>query len=527
MKKINHDMYNSTRACGILMPLFSLPSKYGIGCLSQEAKTFIDLLSESGHTYWQMLPLGPAGSCNSPYQPRSCFAGDPVFIDPQTLIRKGLLTSDDIACVKSGLPVASDDSRIDYDTVITSRNNLLRAAYERFTDTAGVQMRNLERFCHNNEFWLDDHAMFEAISCETGTSLWSEWDRDIRNRNPHTLSVLKDKLRNELDYRKWLQYEFFCEFTDIKKYADIRGIRLIGDVLIYASYESSDCWAHSELFQLESDKLPARLSGSPPDDFNPKGQVWGHPLYDWDVMKQNGYDWWIRRITHDLAMYDLLRLDHVRGFESYFSIPAGTDDAADGRWEPGPGMDFFNTVYRALGKHPFIAEDLGYITPAVRQMVADAELPEMKVLQFAFDSDPDNPYLPENYRRPCVAYTGTHDNDTTCGWYSSLPVEEKTRITAYLRTCRGIHPAKETPFFGTASANELLIETAMFSPADTCIIPMQDYLGLGSDARTNTPGTISGNWEWRMKCGAFSHELTNKLADLAARCGRLKITASV
>lgn len=527
MKKTNHDIYNPARACGILMPLFSLPSKYGIGCLSQEAKTFIDRLAESGHTYWQMLPLGPAGSCNSPYQPRSCFAGDPIFIDLQTLICKGLLTTDEVDHAKAFLCDTDDDSRIDYDSVITSRSPLLRIAYERFMKDTASPVRDFERFCTKNNFWLDDHAMFEAVSRDTGTSLWSEWDRDIRDRDPRALSMLKDKLRTELDYRKWLQYEFSCEFADIKEYAASRGIRLIGDVLIYASYESSDCWAHSELFQLGSDKLPARLSGSPPDDFNPKGQIWGHPLYDWDVMKQKGYDWWIRRITHDLAMYDLLRLDHVRGFESYFSIPAGTDDAADGRWEPGPGMDFFNTVYRELGKHSFIAEDLGYITPAVRKMVTAAELPEMKVLQFAFDSDPSNPYLPENYRRPCVVYTGTHDNDTTCGWYGSLSTEGKICITAYLRACRGIHPAKETPFFGVASANELLIETAMFSSADICIIPMQDYLGLGSNARVNTPGTISGNWEWRMKYGAFNHELADKLADLAARCGRHKVTVSV
>ena len=514
-----------TRAAGVLLPVFSLPSPYGIGCFSKEARTFIDLLAAAEQQYWQILPIGPVGGFNSPYQPRSCFAGEPLFIDPEALAAKGLLTDDDLFTAAEW---DFSDSRVDYHRVFPVRRRLLEAAFQRFQEQslsgasaddhpAAVSFRD---FCHEHADWLPDFALFEALTEHFGTNSWYEWPEPIRMRKPASLQYWKNKLADEIEYHMWLQYEFSLEWEDLKEYAHSRGIRIIGDIPIYTSLECTDVWVHRDLFQLEEDCQPANVSGAPPDAFSPTGQIWGNPLYDWDRMKKDGYSWWIRRLAHMFKLYDVVRLDHTRGFESYFSIPADAEDAGLGHWEKGPGLDFFHVVNRALDDPDLIAEDLGDITPEVIQMVKDAGLPGMKILQFAFDSDSKNPYLLENFGPQSVVYTGTHDNDTTIGWYTGLPASRKVTVTSYLRSHYGIYDSARAPLFSAASASSLLIELAFRSSAAICVIPLQDHLQLDSSSRINGPGTISQNWEWRLAPNAFDRTKAARIAELSRRYGR-------
>lgn len=510
---------SNKRAAGVLLPVFSLPSPYGIGCFSEEAYHFIDRLSEAGQTYWQILPIGPAGGSDSPYQPHSCFAGEPMYIDPEALARQGLLTDDDLDQAASP---DYDLSSVDYRRVRPIRNWLLRTAYERFCAEPedSELLLAFREFCESQESWLSDYVLFEALTAQFGTNFWNEWPEDIRDRKPASLRHWKQELSEETRYQSWLQFEFFREWKQLKEYAHSKGIRIIGDIPIYAALESVDVWVNRKVFQLGEDCKPSRVSGAPPDPFSPKGQVWGNPLYDWNYLKRTGYRWWIERLRHMFRLYDVVRLDHTRGLESYFSIPAGADDAALGHWEKGPGLSFFRAVSKKLNDPDLIAEDLGDITPEVVEMVHRAGLPGMKVLQFAFDGDPKNPYLPENFGKDSVVYTGTHDNNTTIGWYEDLPASTRCQITAYLRQQNGIHESAKAPIFGSHSATSLLVELAHRSDAAICIIQMQDHLLLDASARVNVPGTIWNNWQWRMHPDAFTRTRASHMASLARRSGR-------
>ena len=501
------------RSSGILLPVFSLPSPGGIGCFSREAHHFIDRLSEAGQKYWQILPLGPAGGWNSPYQPLSCFAGDPIYIDPYTLAAKGLLNKDELP---QDPPKPSD--HVDYGRVIPERETLLRKAFTRFRPG-----KKYKEFCADNAWWLEDYAMYMAIRKAAGNSAYQTWTIPFRRRHPDALSSFAVSHAKELDYIRWTQFEFFTEWNDILDYAHKKGVQIIGDIPIYVSADSSDCWAHPEMFQFDRHLKPKAVAGCPPDGFNPEGQHWGNPLYDWKKLEADAYSWWKQRLRQNFRMYDLIRIDHTRGFQSYYSIPADAKTAAEGHWRKGPGIHFFEEIEKEFGPGRFIAEDLGHITPAVRKMVKESGLPGMKVLQFAFDGDPHNPYLPTNFDRHCVVYTGTHDNNTTRGWYTSLGNDTKKQITAYIRAQMGCHPIQsvKAPIFGASQAAVSLTEVALHCIADLCIIPMQDHLLLGSEARVNTPGTVgSFNWSWRMVPDAFTPELAEYIGQLTSDSGR-------
>ena len=511
------------RCAGILMPVFSLPSEHGIGCFDKEAREFITMLAVAGQSRWQILPLGPVGEGNSPYQPRSCFAGDPIYIDPVRLLEKNLITPREVVEMK-GIMKASPEASgsrslraVNYHAVRNGREYIFQKAFDRF-----VPDQDYADFEQENRFWLEDYALFESMSTVFGTSSWDRWPDELRFRDPDALKRWTSKHWKLIDMNKWLQFEFFQEWNAILRFAHQRGINIIGDLPIYAAYESADCWAHPELFQLDSDLKRADVSGAPPDGFNPEGQVWGNPLYDWKYHRNTDFGWWISRIKHNLSMFDTLRLDHTRGFCAYYSVPAGEATGLHGHWEAGPGLEFFRAVEKALGPCDLIAEDLGFITDDVVEMVRAAGLPGMKVLQFAFDGDPDNPYLPENIREDSVVYTGTHDNDTSVGWFSSLDQGTREKITLYLREREGIRmsAAGRAPVFSSQSAAISLMQNALMTRAYMCIIPMGDYLLLGSQGRINTPGTVKGNWEWRMEKDAFTPELAASIRSSCRRCGR-------
>lgn len=503
------------RSSGILLPVFSLPSRHGIGTFSQEAFDFIDQLHKSGQRYWQILPLAPAGGWNSPYQPLSCFAGDPVYISPVELCKKGLITESELSEDAKAFFLA-DSSKVDYALVKATRKVLFDKAYERF-----VPDEDYERFCKENESWLDDFAVFTAIRDYYGGESWSTWPKKIRMRDEEALSELTAKLEHLIGLVKWTQYEFLTQWRVVVEYAHSRNIDIIGDIPIYASYDSSDCWAHPELFKLTKALKQTAIAGCPPDAFSPDGQLWGNPLYNWRYHKETGYRWWIDRIRQNFKLYDVIRIDHIRGFSAYFSIPAKDETAANGKWIKGPGIGFFKAVNAELGNCRFIAEDLGVITDDVNKMLKKAGFPGMKVLQFAFDSDDKNPYLPDNFGTNCIVYTGTHDNNTTTGWYNSGSGEMKRKITSYIRKYKGWRDTSiKAPMFSGTATDRLLVELAFQSKADTCIIQMQDHLMLGAEGRVNTPGTVGGNWEWRMDKGAFTDALAEYILRLTKQYGR-------
>ncbi|MGN0709532.1 MAG: 4-alpha-glucanotransferase [Anaerovoracaceae bacterium] len=509
---------------GILMPVFSLPSKYGRGRFSDEALSFIDKLSAAGQSFWQILPLDPAGRAMSPYMSPSCFAGDTAYLDPEALFEKGMLTRAEL----DECALFHDPRHFEY--ILRRAYGKNRTAFEKNADSD---------YLSENASWLDDHALFMAVSGVTGTMRWSGWPDDIRSRTPAGLKKWRSGLAEEIEYFKIMQGEFFSEWKKVLAHAHEKNIRIIGDMPFYPGRDSVDLWAHIDLFKAHSDGRLDTVSGCPPDAFSPEGQLWGTPVYDWDAMEQDGFSWWIGRLRQNLKYYDVIRLDHTRGFQAYYEVPASDDTALNGCWQPGPGMKLFDAVKKELGDVSLIAEDLGYITPEVKALIRDAGLPGMKVLQFAFDSDWENPHLPQNHTENCVVYTGTHDNDTTLGWYDSLEGWKKRFLTYYARREYG---SRLMPAFGTASpadssddvtgpdgpemsrekALAAMIELAMASPADTCIIPVQDILGLGSEARINVPGTVTGkNWSWQMGAGAFDQKTVSALKDLTAKYGRI------
>ncbi len=494
------------RSAGILLPVSSLPSKYGIGCFSQSAYDFVDWLARAGQSYWQILPLGPTGYGDSPYQSFSTFAGNPYFISLEALVQEGVLTAEE--CDRADFGGRADD--IDYEKLYASRYPLLRKAYER--SRIGENDEYLQ-FAEENKGWLPDYALFMALKNHFGGISWNEWPEDIRLRQPEAMHEYGEKLYFEMEFQRYMQFQFWKQWKALKAYANRQGIRLIGDIPIYVAMDSADTWAHPELFQLDAQNVPIAVAGCPPDGFSATGQLWGNPLYRWEYHKETGYEWWVSRLAYCFRMYDVVRIDHFRGFDEYYSIPYGAESAVDGHWEKGPGIDLFRCVEKRLGRHEVIAEDLGYVTDSVRKLVRDSGFPGMKVLEFAFDSRDTgsaSDYLPHNYTENCVAYTGTHDNETIAGWFHSITEEERQAARAYL--CDS-HTPQDGLYWS-------FIALIMRSSAKMCIIPMQDYLGLDNSCRLNQPSTVGKNWRWRVRKEELSEELFGEICSMAMRFGR-------
>lgn len=494
------------RESGILLSVASLPSRYGIGCFSKEAYEFVDQLKAAGQSYWQILPLGPTSYGDSPYQSFSTFAGNPYYISLEDLIDEGLLTREECEAADLG----DDAGLVDYEKLYENRFPLLRKAYER--SGAGNDPEFL-RFKAENAWWLDDYALYMAVKARFDQAAWTQWAKDIRLRWQNALDYYRRELYFDIEFHQYLQYLFMSQWNRLKAYANSRGIRIVGDIPIYVALDSADAWASPELFQLDENNAPQAVAGCPPDGFSATGQLWGNPLYRWDYHRQTGYGWWIKRLSYCYRLYDVVRIDHFRGFDQYFSIPAGAENAVGGHWEQGPGIELFRRVKEALGDKEIIAEDLGYVTDLVRRLVAETGYPGMKVLEFAFDSRDSgcaSDYLPHNYPENCVAYTGTHDNETIAGWFESIKPEEQKLARDYL--CDHYTPVEELhlPF----------ISLVMRSQARMCIIPLQDYLGLGNDCRINTPSTVGENWRWRLVPGQMSEAVTEEIGMVTRRYGR-------
>lgn len=495
------------RAGGVLLSITSLPSKYGIGCFSKSAYDFVDWLKGAGQTYWQILPLGPTSYGDSPYQSFSTFAGNPYFISLEALVEEGVLTEAECEAADFGDKPGS----VDYEKMYQARYPLLRKAYERSKIS---ENQDYQRFVADNGWWLGDYALFMAVKDWFDGAPWTEWAEDIRLRWPNAMDYYRRELYFDVEFQQYLQYTFYMQWMKLKNYANDRGIRLIGDIPIYVAMDSADTWAHPELFQLDENNVPLAVAGCPPDGFSAIGQLWGNPLYRWDYHWDTGYEWWISRLEYCFRLYDVVRIDHFRGFDEYYSIPYEATTAVDGHWEKGPGMALFARVEEALGRREVIAEDLGYVTDSVRELVRSSGFPGMKVLEFAFDSRDSgcaNDYLPHNYEENCVAYTGTHDNETIRGWFDSISTEEQEMAREYL--CDSRTPKKEL--------NWAFISLIMRSSARICIIPMQDYLGYGNECRMNKPSTVGINWKWRLTGEELTEELKKKLYDMARRYGRL------
>ena len=510
------------RESGILMPVSSLPGPYGIGCFGAEALKFVDFLAAAGQHIWQLLPLSPTGYGDSPYQSCSAFAGNPYFIDLDALKADGLLT----AAQLKAEPWGTDPLSVDYGTLYTSRYKVLRAAYaawrEKYAGRFGCAHYypdDYYAFTLTNESWLNDYALYMALKTANGMKSWAEWPREYRLRDAGALAKFAAGQEEEIGFWKFLQYEFAVQWKKVKDYANEKGIKILGDIPIYVSADSVDAWVGGELFELDAQGGFARVAGCPPDYFSADGQLWGNPLYNWPYHKQTGYAWWVRRVRHALGIYDLLRIDHFRGFDTYWAIPAGSSTARTGKWENGPGMDLFRALEAALGKLPIIAEDLGDLVPSVRKLLADSTFPGMKVLQFAFGGG-DNEYLPHNHVKNSVVYPGTHDNTTLTDWWvNAAPAKEKANAAAYLHLTPCKPTAKEVAAVRTDAARTALLRAALGSVADRAIIPMADWLGLGAEAHLNTPGKLGGNWAWRAAEGFDTALLAGRIeAECAVYC---------
>ncbi|MCR5688190.1 MAG: 4-alpha-glucanotransferase [Lachnospiraceae bacterium] len=482
------------RKSGVLMPIASLPGKYGIGTFGKESYAFVDRLSEAGQSCWQILPLGPTSYGDSPYQSFSTFAGNPYFIDPDILVSEGLLTEKEAKAYE-----CANTGKIDYEMLYNTRFEMLKKAFGRFVPE---KEKGYGRFCRQNRKWLDEYALYMAVKNTYGGASFTEWDAPLRKHDKKAVDIYKEKNSAEIEFFKFLQFKFLEQWMALKKHANYRGIKIIGDIPIYVSFDSADTWAGPKLFQLDEEGFPTAVAGCPPDGFSATGQLWGNPLYDWEYHKKTGYKWWTERIRHCFLLYDIVRIDHFRGFDEYYAIPYKDPTAEFGKWRKGPGYEIFKAIKDELGDLPMIAEDLGFLTDSVIRLVKRTGYPGMKVLQFAFDPREDSDYLPHNYEHNSVVYTGTHDNDTTVGWFKKLKAADRRMALSYL----GRSNLKNNRDISWA-----FIRLAMGSVSDLCVIPMQDWLGLDSGARINTPSTLGGNWEWRMKEGAFSASLAGKM----------------
>lgn len=488
-----------TREAGILMPISALPSKYGIGCMSREAYDFVDFLAEAGQSVWQILPMGHTGYGDSPYQAFSSFAGNPLSVSLDGFIRDGLLSAGECEVAE----LEGDDGRVDYRRQYENRYPLLRLAYARSRSRGTAADMGLLR---SEGAWLDDYALFMAIKDRLSGKPLSEWDEPLRNRDAGAIARASEELSADIGFWKFMQARFFSEWRSLRSYANSRGIRIIGDIPIYVSPDSADVWCHPELFLLDAGGKPISVAGCPPDAFSPDGQLWGNPLYRWDEHKRQGYAWWRARISFALGMYDGLRIDHFRGFDAYYSIPYGHTTAREGEWRDGPSLALFEALEDIIGDREIIAEDLGHMTESARALVRACGFDGMKILQFGFDDEEGtldvNPHLPHRYPEGCVAYTGTHDNPTLAEWFSELSEEKRRQVCGYANASEeSIIPA--------------LIDCLMGSRAHLCIVPMQDYLALGAEARMNRPSTVGENWRWRLGADELGITLRSRIRKAA------------
>jgi 4-alpha-glucanotransferase len=499
------------RCSGILLHLTSLPSRHGIGDLGTSAYHFSEFLAESGQRLWQVLPLSPTGYGDSPYQCFSAFAGNPLLIDLGALQEQGLLSGQDLAT----LPHFPDDY-VDYGLVIEFKLPVLRRAAQSFLKDSSREHRvAFETFCRKNAFWLDDYAVFTACKGVYKGAVWTDWEAAIRQRHAVALKEWGTKLWREIEILKYWQFEFFRQWARLKTHCHDHGIRIMGDIPIYVAHDSADVWAHPELFHLDEQGKPTVVAGVPPDYFSATGQLWGNPIYRWEVLANSGYSWWIDRFRASLDLFDLVRLDHFRGFEAYWEVPASASNAIGGRWVKGPGLQFFHALQAELGELPVVAENLGVITPEVEAIRKQFGFPGMSLLQFAFGNDPQGPsFRPHNYSRELVAYTGGHDNDTTLGWWRSSGSRDSTRTAEDVRKEHQLTRAYLG--FENEPINWVFIRTVLASVADIAVIPLQDVLGLGSEARMNLPGTVSGNWKWRYKASGLTNQVTDRLKSLTS-----------
>ena len=490
------------RSSGILLHVSSLPGPYGVGDFGPTAFEWVDTLAAAHQMWWQTLPLGPTGQGHAPYNSQSAFALNPDFISPDRLVEDGLLQRADLS------PPHFPADRVAYELVGPFKAGLLTRAWENFHGGTATQLKDdFEEFCHIESHWLDDFSLFLTLRDLYGGHPWIRWDRDAAFGKPRVLREIRNTRRDDIKRHQFSQFLLLRQMEAIRRYTHDKGVKVIGDLPMFVSADSADVWANPRLFQLDSRHRPKAVAGVPPDYFSRTGQRWGNPLYDWDIMRREHFAWWIRRVRSELRFADLLRIDHFRGFDGYWRIPARSRTARSGRWAKAPGAELLATLRDALGGSPFIAEDLGLITPQVEKLRDDFGLPGMRVLQFAFGSDANNPFLPHNYVRNTVVYTGTHDNDTTAGWYRMLDAKQQAAVKQYL------HCADEDIAWD-------LIRLAWSSVAQIAIAPLQDVLGLGSEARMNTPGTATGNWRWRMRGDALRHDLVQALADLTRLYGR-------
>ena len=490
------------RANGILLHISSLPGAYGIGTLGEEAYRFVDFLRRAGQTYWQILPVCPVGKGFSPYHSFSSFAGNPLFVDPSGVARLGYLSADELA----GAAVGGDPERVDYPTVAAAREGLFSVVFDRFI---AAPPSDFAAFCRDNAAWLEDYALFMAIREHSGDLPLQEWDEDIRTRQPQALAAWRARCADRVAYHQMLQYFFYRQWSALKDYANHSGVRVVGDLPIYVSPDSADVWATPSLFRLDKHGRPSPVAGCPPDAFSKDGQLWGNPVYDWDAMKRDGYRWWLDRLAAGRRLYDVIRIDHFRGFAGYYTIPSTAKTARRGKWCVGPGMDFWNVVKEKFGAIPIIAEDLGHLTEDVHALVRDSGFPGMKVLQFAFDPKGKSEYLPHHYDKNCVVYTGTHDNDTILGWADSAPRAEVKFAMDYLGAT------------DRDGLRESMMRAAMASAANTCVLTMQDVCALDSRARMNTPSTVGGNWSWRLRAEQLTPQAAQWLYEQTRLYGRL------
>ncbi len=490
------------RSNGLLLHISSLPGEYGIGDFGKEAYKFVDFLEKSGSKYWQILPLGITGYGDSPYQSFSAFAGNPYFIDLDVLLEEGIITRGEIDRIN----LNKNPGKVDYLHLYEGKMELLRKAYERGKKSL---RKKLEDYYQENYHWLQEFSLYMAIKKAHGEKSWLEWDKDYRNWRSETVRTFVKRNQEEIFFWIFTQYYFENQWLRLKKYANDKGIEIIGDLPIYVSEDSADVWKNPEMFRLDENYRPITVAGCPPDAFSSTGQLWGNPIYDWENMKDNGYRWWIKRIKHSFKLYDVLRIDHFRGFEAYWEVPYGEDTAMFGQWTKGPGIELFDVIKEELGELNIIAEDLGYLTPEVEQLIKDSGFPGMKVLQFAFDPREESDYLPHNYTQNSIVYTGTHDNHTVAGWTGNIPAEELAFAKKYFKMDR-----EEGFPWG-------MIRGAWSSVSKVAVAPMQDFLELGDEARMNIPSTLGENWDWRMEKHHLSEALARRIYDINRTYGRL------
>ncbi|KGN03134.1 4-alpha-glucanotransferase [Clostridium novyi A str. 4570] len=489
------------RSSGILMHITSLPSPYGIGTLGKEAYRFVDFLVEAGQKYWQVLPLGPTGYGDSPYQSFSAFAGNPYLIDLDLLCKEGLLEVNDYKNINFG----SNCEEVDFEKIAENKMPILKIAFKNLKDKYKDE---LQQFREENNEWIEDYALYMALKVKNNLKSWQLWDKDIKLRKKDALNKARKELKDDIDYNIFLQFMFYKQWNNLKEYANKNGIKIIGDIPIYVAEDSADTWSNSELFLLDEYKRPIVVSGCPPDGFSETGQRWGNPIYNWRYLEETNYSWWVKRIKANSKLYDVTRIDHFRGFESYWQVPYGEETAINGEWVKGPAMKLFNVIKKELGDVDIIAEDLGYLTDEVRKFREDSGYPGMKVLEFAFDAREESDYLPHNYDKDCVVYTGTHDNDTVNGWFENANKSDVDFAIKYLKL------TKEEGY------NWGFIRGALSSVAYLAIAQLQDYLGLGTEARMNIPSTLGGNWKWRAKRQDINEDLSKKICEITKLYGR-------